>query len=184
MKASINDECNFDMRRGACRATFPLYSEAIKLFNHSEGMVRAAVRMLTINIYSVDDAGMQAHIAAPPCVNYFRELALLLAERSTALDKQLVSLQKGHASALESVNARMAEIEDALAYVSDILQVAPAALETEVTAVLWDSFVQPVVLQPLLLMQVCSDCVLCNSEKSSLTPRPGSPKLAFVDVRI
>ena len=32
---------------------FPLYTEAIKFFNHSESMVRIAVRTLTLNVYKV-----------------------------------------------------------------------------------------------------------------------------------
>lgn len=30
---------------------FPLYTEGIKFFNHPEGMVRIAVRTLTLNVY-------------------------------------------------------------------------------------------------------------------------------------
>ena len=30
---------------------FPLYTEAIKFFNHHESMVRIAVRTLTLNVY-------------------------------------------------------------------------------------------------------------------------------------
>lgn len=30
---------------------FALYTEAIKFFNHSEGMVRIAVRTITLNVY-------------------------------------------------------------------------------------------------------------------------------------
>ena len=30
---------------------FPLYTEAIKFFNHSESMVRIAVRTITLNVY-------------------------------------------------------------------------------------------------------------------------------------
>lgn len=37
---------------------FPLYTEAIKFFNHSESMVRIAVRTLTLNVYRVQDASM------------------------------------------------------------------------------------------------------------------------------
>ena len=32
---------------------FPLYTEAIKFFNHSESMVRIAVRTLSLNVYKV-----------------------------------------------------------------------------------------------------------------------------------
>ena len=30
---------------------FPLYTEAIKFFNHEESMIRVAVRTLTLNVY-------------------------------------------------------------------------------------------------------------------------------------
>lgn len=30
---------------------FPLYTEAIKFFNHSESMIRVAVRTLTLNVF-------------------------------------------------------------------------------------------------------------------------------------
>lgn len=34
---------------------FPLYTEAIKFFNHPESMVRIAVRTLTLNVYKGRD---------------------------------------------------------------------------------------------------------------------------------
>ena len=34
---------------------FPLYTEAIKFFNHGESMVRIAVRTLSLNVYKVED---------------------------------------------------------------------------------------------------------------------------------
>ena len=37
---------------------FPLYTEAIKFFNHSESMVRIAVRTLTLNVYK----GTSVHV--------------------------------------------------------------------------------------------------------------------------
>ena len=37
---------------------FPLYTEAIKFFNHGESMVRIAVRTLSLNVYRVEDERM------------------------------------------------------------------------------------------------------------------------------
>lgn len=37
---------------------FPLYTEAIKFFNHPESMVRIAVRTITLNVYKVDNSSM------------------------------------------------------------------------------------------------------------------------------
>ena len=45
-------------RLRVCAATvqhlndFPLYTEAIKFFNHEESMIRVAVRTLTLNVFS------------------------------------------------------------------------------------------------------------------------------------
>lgn len=37
---------------------FPLYTEAIKFFNHPESMVRIAVRTISLNVYKVDNMSM------------------------------------------------------------------------------------------------------------------------------
>ncbi|XP_037944343.1 protein CLEC16A homolog [Teleopsis dalmanni] len=37
---------------------FPLYTEAIKFFNHPESMVRIAVRTISLNVYKVQNASM------------------------------------------------------------------------------------------------------------------------------
>jgi protein CLEC16A len=37
---------------------FPLYTEALKFFQHPESMVRVAVRTLTLNVFQVDDPGI------------------------------------------------------------------------------------------------------------------------------
>ena len=35
-------------------AEFPLYSESLRFFNHSESMVRIAVRTLTLNVFKCE----------------------------------------------------------------------------------------------------------------------------------
>lgn len=37
---------------------FPLYTEAIKFFNHTESMVRIAVRTITLNVYNGEQLGL------------------------------------------------------------------------------------------------------------------------------
>lgn len=53
---------------------FPLYTEAIKFFNHSESMVRIAVRTLTLNVYKVDDKSMLRFIRDRTAAPYFSNL--------------------------------------------------------------------------------------------------------------
>lgn len=50
---------------------FPLYTEAIKYFNHPEKMVRIAVRILTLNVFKVDEKSMLKFITGQtvPCLS-------------------------------------------------------------------------------------------------------------------
>lgn len=50
---------------------FPLYTEAVKYFNHPEKMVRIAVRILTLNVFKVDDSSMLKFITGQtvPCLS-------------------------------------------------------------------------------------------------------------------
>ena len=49
--------------------------------SHRDGMVRAAVRTLTLNVYSIRDPSVQAFIVSKPASNYFNELAIFVAEQ-------------------------------------------------------------------------------------------------------
>lgn len=46
---------------------FPLYTEAIKFFNHAESMVRIAVRTLTLNVYKGEGRMKQLHHTLNTC---------------------------------------------------------------------------------------------------------------------
>lgn len=50
---------------------FPLYTEAIKYFNHPEKMVRIAVKTLTLNVFKVDEKSMLKFITGQtvPCLS-------------------------------------------------------------------------------------------------------------------
>lgn len=50
---------------------FPLYTEAIRYFNHPEKMVRIAVRILTLNVFKVDEKSMLKFITGQtvPCLS-------------------------------------------------------------------------------------------------------------------
>lgn len=65
---------------------FPLYTEAIKFFNHSEGMVRIAVRTLTLNVYRVEDASMLAFIRDRTAAPYFSNLVYFIGDHIIELD--------------------------------------------------------------------------------------------------
>ena len=60
---------------------FPLYTEAIKFFNHSEPMIRTAVRTLTLNIYRIDDDALRRFILDRSAVPYFSNLVWYLRDQ-------------------------------------------------------------------------------------------------------
>ncbi len=57
-------------------------------------MVRAAVRTLTLNVYSIRDPSVQAFIVSKPASNYFNELAIFVAEQCqvSSLDVKALAL--------------------------------------------------------------------------------------------
>lgn len=46
-----------------------------------QGMVRAGVRTLTLNVYSVEDPYIQQYITSPGAASYFHELCGYVAEQ-------------------------------------------------------------------------------------------------------
>lgn len=65
---------------------FPLYTEAIKFFNHSESMVRIAVRTLTLNVYRVEDKSMLKFIKDKTAAPYFSNLVWFIGNHVLELD--------------------------------------------------------------------------------------------------
>ena len=68
-------------------------------------MVRAAVRTLTLNVYSIRDPAVQAFVVSKPASNYFNELAIFVAEQCQVRLPSLFSL-KGHGSDPLSIHVR------------------------------------------------------------------------------
>nr|XP_033945571.1 protein CLEC16A isoform X2 [Pseudochaenichthys georgianus] len=68
---------------------FALYTEAIKFFNHSESMVRIAVRTITLNVYkvSLDNQHMLHYIRDKTAVPYFSNLVWFIGSHVIELDK-------------------------------------------------------------------------------------------------
>lgn len=72
---------HFFLNSSATGRGFPLYTRAIRLAHNREGMVRAAVRTLTLNVYSVPDPDIIAFVTSPPACQYFADMAQYLAEQ-------------------------------------------------------------------------------------------------------
>ncbi|KAJ2946215.1 hypothetical protein O0L34_g5151 [Tuta absoluta] len=98
---------------------FPLYTEAIKFFNHSESMVRIAVRTLTLNVYRVQDASMLRFIRDRTAAPYFSNLVWFIGKHILELDA-CVRKDADHQSQ-QKLDDLVAEHLDHLHYINDIL---------------------------------------------------------------
>lgn len=98
---------------------FPLYTEAIKFFNHSESMVRIAVRTLTLNVYRVEDKSMLKFIRDKTAAPYFSNLVWFIGNHVLELDI-CVRNDADHQSR-NRLSDLVAEHLDHLHYLNDIL---------------------------------------------------------------
>ncbi|XP_073821233.1 C-type lectin domain containing ema isoform X2 [Musca autumnalis] len=138
---------------------FPLYTEAIKFFNHPESMVRIAVRTISLNVYKVQNASMLRFIRDKTAAPYFSNLVWFIGKHILELDN-CVRTDIDHQSNQKLSNL-VAEHLDHLHYLNDIL-----LLEiNDLNAVLTEHLLHKLFV-PLYIF--------------SLTPAPPPPSLALV----
>ncbi|XP_064087080.1 protein CLEC16A homolog isoform X4 [Macrobrachium nipponense] len=99
---------------------FPLYTEAIKFFNHPESMVRIAVRTLSLNVYRVDDQSMLQFICDRTAAPYFSNLVWFIGNHILEVDN-CVRGDVDHNSRSRLADL-VAEHLDHLHYLNDILK--------------------------------------------------------------
>ena len=98
---------------------FPLYTEAIKFFNHSESMVRIAVRTITLNVYRVEEDSMLQFVIDKTAVPYFSNLVWFIGNHILDIDA-CVKSDADHQN-LNKLKNFVAEHLDHLHYINDIL---------------------------------------------------------------
>ena len=130
---------------------FPLFVEAIKFFNHSDNMVRIAVRTLTLNTYKVSDPRMQKFIVDRTCLPYFCNLVWFLKEQTLNMsrmieDKQLMAAASG-VGKLDEVVENMI---DFMMYLQDILSLNNDRMSGILTDQLLSHYVLPVLIGSLV----------------------------------
>lgn len=109
---------------------FPLYTEAIKFFNHNESMVRIAVRTLTLNVFKVEDKAMLKFIRDRTAAPYFSNLVYFIGKHVIELDACVTNAQHGSSTRLSDL---VAEHLDHLHYMNDILCLRIEALNAVLT---------------------------------------------------
>ncbi|XP_055636135.1 protein CLEC16A homolog [Toxorhynchites rutilus septentrionalis] len=110
---------------------FPLYTEAIKFFNHPESMVRIAVRTITLNVYKVQNPNMLQFIRDKTAAPYFSNLVWFIGKHILELDA-CVRTDIDHQSQHRLANL-VAEHLDHLHYLNDILCLDIADLNAVLT---------------------------------------------------
>ena len=99
---------------------FPLYTEAIKFFNHNEKMVRIAVRTLTLNVFKVEERSMLKFVGDHTAVPYFSNLVWFIGNHVLEIDNCLRKPIKDQ-QMLIKLDDLVAEHLDHLHYLNDIL---------------------------------------------------------------
>ncbi|KAI1302424.1 hypothetical protein EDD11_005615 [Mortierella claussenii] len=148
---------------------FPLYSEAIKFFNHEESMIRIAVRIITLNVYSVNDEQMQDFILDRTTTTYFSNLVWFIGNYGTTINDMLLHLGDGEYS---RINYYLAEHMDCFYYVNDIIELEVSKINKILISHLLNRLLRPMYLDSLISANAQS-----SSGSKSSAVATGSPKL-------
>ncbi|CAI2383715.1 unnamed protein product [Moneuplotes crassus] len=94
---------------------FPLYGTAVKLYNHSELMVRTAARTIALTLFRIGSQNIINAVLSLPHANYFPHLACELRDRWIKVDQNIISDLDA-----EDLRDELDDISDMLMYLQDI----------------------------------------------------------------
>ncbi|KAK1418369.1 hypothetical protein QVD17_27512 [Tagetes erecta] len=129
---------------------FPLYVEAIRFAFHEEGMIRTAVRALTLNIYHVGDTYVNQYIASTPHDDYFLNLVKFFIEHCISLNgmvSPMTEIQRPESTS--SMLSAVDEIEDSLYYLNDVVSAGIPDVGMLITDSMLKLFIFPMLLPSL-----------------------------------
>ena len=142
---------------------FPLYTEAIKFFNHSESMVRIAVRTLSLNVYKVEDDRMLKFVTDKTAAPYFSNLVWFIGNHILEID-DCVRNDADHKS-INKLKDVVAEHLDHIHYVNDILTLNIESLNR----VLTDHLLNRLFI-PLYIYSFARTSLPCEDMKPHVSP--------------
>ena len=130
---------------------FPLYVEALKFFNHSENMVRIAVRTLSLNIYKVEDERMRRFLIDRTCLPYFSNLVWFLKEQTLGMSRMIELLAAGApGTSVGKLDETVENMIDFMFYLQDILSLSIDKMSSILTDQLLAHYVMPVLIGSLV----------------------------------
>eukprot|EP01105_Mastigella_eilhardi_P003300 TRINITY_DN1423_c0_g4_i1.p1 TRINITY_DN1423_c0_g4~~TRINITY_DN1423_c0_g4_i1.p1 ORF type:complete len:871 (+),score=245.44 TRINITY_DN1423_c0_g4_i1:61-2673(+) len=136
--------------------SFPLFTEALKFYNHNESMVRIAVRILTLTVFKLEHPGLRAFLTSSPqsqSIKYFSDVVLNLRHMCSRLDDMLIAGNKPRAT----VDLLFSEILDNMLYLQDVINVGIAVLNDHICRVYLTTFVLPQLAASVLPDAVLED---------------------------
>jgi hypothetical protein len=165
--------------------SFPLFTQAIRFANHSESMVRAAVRTLTLNVFSVPDSAVRQFVLSFRNAPFLDSIVHALREQTYALDHCFCSLDRQthnhenvQSSTPQHIDSAVAELGDLLCYCSDALQLDFPQLRSTLASRLWSSFFEPLVF-PAIASATDDIKKSGDSCAHDIPPRPSRSSVAL-----
>ncbi|CAG2166733.1 unnamed protein product [Oppiella nova] len=151
---------------------FPLYTEAIKFFNHSEKMVRIAVRTLTLNVFRVEEKSMLKFIRDCTAAPYFSNLVWFIGNHVIDIDNCLIKSKLDGLQVLIRLDDFVAEHLDHLHYLNDILLLDINDLNN----VLSDHLLNRLLI-PLYIFSLINGSQTTNTANSPSPTTPSKPHI-------
>ncbi|GBG33258.1 Protein CLEC16A-like [Hondaea fermentalgiana] len=132
--------------------TFPLFEEATKFFDHPEGMVRTAVRTITLNVFRVDDPIMLRFLLEGPAVHYIEKVVRYIHQRCRRLHLLLVraGLPEPDKRLPLKLEVALTEQQDHMLYLEDILSLNIDGMEDTVVNAAMAYLFLPLLMASLL----------------------------------
>eukprot|EP00038_Savillea_parva_P014805 m.12143 g.12143 ORF g.12143 m.12143 type:complete len:956 (-) comp2913_c0_seq1:150-3017(-) len=155
---------------------FPLYTEAVKFFNHKESMVRVAVRTLTLQVFKAAlHNEYTAEFLSRKVPEYFSNLVWVVGNRSIAMDACLNSESTdGTPVSLGQLEAHVAEHLDLFCYMSDVVMLNFKALTDHLSVQLVDSLFIPLYVHCITSEPTSPPVKLFPPSEMTVTPPTGT----------
>ncbi|VDK22874.1 unnamed protein product [Taenia asiatica] len=136
-------------------SSFPVYQRALRFFNHSENMVRIAVRTITLNIFKVRHVPCSLYVYAHTSVPYFSHLMEEVCKTASAINELIcLSNRLGNRGRVEDL---VAETGDHLHYIDDIFALGIPDLTNVLILVFLQRLLLPVYVYSLTKRHPPSD---------------------------
>ena len=122
------------------KQTFPLFTEAVRHFCHSESMVRIAVRTVTLKVFNIPDPGMRKFVLRHCAEVYFPALMAHISEFTRSLH---LSSSSSSYSSHGKLDQQTEELIDMFYYMADIYAVEFPELTEILTTTMQRGLISP-----------------------------------------